>query len=152
MCDIINKKYQYIMKEVIIMEKTKLGLSAGILGAVAYLMFLFGGYVPGLLLVGYILLRESDCNLKTSAITALFATLLFSVANVVVGLLPDVINIFESLLSIFGAYIGIDFVSRIANFLYNVLSLLKTVVFVFLAGMSLLNKPVQLPIVKKLVD
>lgn len=133
------------------MEKTKLGLSSGIVGAAAYLLFLFGGYVPGLLLAGYILLCETDEFLKGTAVTAALTALVISLVHTVIGLLPDIVNIFESLLAIFTVYVHIEFVNSIANFLYNVLSLLKTVAFVALAAMSLLNKPVQLPFVKKLL-
>ena len=133
------------------MEKTKLGLTTGVLGAIAYLAFLFGGYVAGLLVFGYILLREEDRTLKISAITALVITLAVSLVNVVLGLLPDVVNILESLLNIFEVHLGVAFLDRVYAFFYQLVSLLKTVAMIVLGGLCLLNKPVQLPFIKKLL-
>ena len=42
------------------MEKTKLGIPVNILGAVFYLLCMFGGYIPAILIAGYILIRETD--------------------------------------------------------------------------------------------
>ena len=44
--------------------KSNLGISVGLLGAVAYFAGLFGGYVPLLVVVGYILLREQNYWLR----------------------------------------------------------------------------------------
>ena len=42
------------------MQKTKIGISVGVMGAVMYFASLFGGYIPMLLLAGYIFLREEN--------------------------------------------------------------------------------------------
>jgi len=134
------------------MEKTKIGLSTYILAAIAYLTFLFGGYVAGLLILGYILLVETDETLKVSAVTALIVTLAFSVLNFVVGLLPDIVNIFDSVLNIFDVYINLNFIHNFFNVLYQILSLLKNVALILLAVAAFFKKPVQIPFVKKLFE
>ena len=133
------------------MEKTKLGLSTSILGAAAFLVFHFGGYVAGLLLVGYILIRETDLDLRISAVTALMLSLAFSLVNTLVGLLPNVVGIFESLLYIFDVYLGIEVINDVFNFFYNVISLAKTVIFLLLAVFTLVGKPIRLPFIKKML-
>ena len=92
------------------MEKTKLGVSAGFLCAAAYLLFLFGGYTPALLLVGYILICENDETLRISALTATILALAFSLLNLLIGLLPDILNIFESMLDIFNVYLNLNLI------------------------------------------
>ena len=133
------------------MEKTKIGLSAGILGAIAFLAFLFGGYVPGLLVVGYILLCEKSESLRVSAATALLITLAAAVLNLVIGLIPDLLRYVNSLLNIFDEYMDVDVVYNIENFLASTVGLVKMVALVGLAVFSFLNKPLQIPFIKKLI-
>lgn len=133
------------------MEKSKLGLSTGIVGAIVILLVLFGGYTVGLLAVGYVLLWEKDVSLRVSALTALLVALAASVINMVVGLLPDLVDIFSSMMNIFKVYLNLDVVYSIANFFYNIVSLLKTVALAVLAVFSLIGKPLMLGFIKKLV-
>ena len=60
------------------MQKTRLGISVGMLGATIYLSGLFGGYVAILLLAGYSLLFEENIWLKKSAVKAVALLLFFS--------------------------------------------------------------------------
>lgn len=134
------------------MEKTKLGLSVKICNALVFLLFLFGGYTVGLLALGYVLLFEKDQSLRVSAVTALLAAVAYSLIQMLISLLPNVVEIFVSMLNIFQVYVNANFLHNIYNFLSNILSLLKTVVFVILAFLAILDKPVQLTSVKKLLD
>lgn len=134
------------------MEKTKLGLSVKICNVLVFLLFLFGGYTVGLLAFGYVMLCEKDQSLRVSAVTALLAAVAYSLLHMLIGLLPDVENVFVSMLNIFQVHANVLLLNRIATFLYGVLSLLKTVVFVILAFLAILDKPVQLASVKKLLD
>ena len=134
------------------MERTKLGLKVSVMGALTYLLFLFGGYTAGLLVVGYILLCEESGELKKHALTAVLTAVVISAVNLVIGLLPDVVDVFRSLVVIFGGYLDGGIISSIANFLYAILSLAKTVVFVGLAAAALLGKSVKLSLIDKLLD
>lgn len=134
------------------MEKSKLGLPVPVLGALTFLLFLFSGYTAGLLLAGYILLREENVELRKTAVTAVLTAVAISAVNLVIGLLPDVVDIFESLFNIFGEYLGFSFFDSVANFLYSILTVLKTVVFTGLAVLALLNKPLKLGFIDKLMD
>lgn len=134
------------------MEKTKLGLSVKICNVLVFLLFLFGGYTVGLLAFGYVLLCEKDQSLRVSAVTALLNAVAYSLLQMLISLLPNVVEIFVSMLNIFQIYVNVNFLHNIYNFLSNILSLLKTVVFVILAFLAVLDKPVQLTSVKKLLD
>lgn len=134
------------------MEKTKLGLSIPVVGALTHLLFLFGGYTPGLLLVGYILICESDAGLKKTAVTATLAALLFSAANMLIGLLPGVGEVFGNLVAIFDEYLDLDILHYFAAFLSSIVSLLKTFAFVALAALTLLGKPLKLSFLDDLMD
>ena len=134
------------------MEKTKIGLSVGIVGAAAYLLVLFGGYTPALLLVGYILLCETDTGLKKNAVLAVCIQLAFSLVNTLIGLLPDVIGVFTSLLSIFTLDLSTWIINNIFNFFYNVLGLAKTLVLLVMAFLAYKGKTFELPFLNKLFD
>ena len=73
----------------IIMEKTRIGLPVGIMGALAFLLFLFAGYTPALLFAGYILICENDSRLRKTAVNALLLGLVFSALSTILGLLPQ---------------------------------------------------------------
>ena len=134
------------------MEKTKIGLKSGIVAALAYLLFLFGGYTVGLLFVGYVVLCEKDVWLRKTAVTALLVALCFSALSLLVGLLPDVLNLLYSLLRIFSVHIYLDIVDSIFSFFGNIISLLRTVVFVLLAVLALQKKTVEIKALDKLFE
>ena len=135
------------------MEKTKLGLSVTIMGALVYLVALFGGYTPLLLIAGYILIAEESIRLKKSAVTAILLAIAFSVLSFVIGLIPETLSILISFLEIFGVHdLYIPFINNVTNFLYATLSVLKEVAFVFMAGMALLGKLFAPPFVAKFFD
>jgi len=134
------------------MEKTKLGLPVGIVGAAAFLLFHFGGFTPGLLLLGYILLCETDTGLKNTALTAAALALAFSLVNALIGLLPSVVNLFTSLLGIFTVNVNTWLLDSIFNFFYQAVSLLKTVVMLAMAFLAFKGKVFEIPFLKKLFD
>ena len=131
------------------MEKTRLGLPVGITIAAVYLLVHFGGYTPALLLLGFVLLYEENKALKISAVTAVALALACSLINALIGLIPNLMELLSSFIRIFDEYYYQDMSSQVTNFLYNLLSLGKTVVFVLLAIFAALGKPVQLGFIKK---
>lgn len=134
------------------MEKTKIGLNVGVVAAVAYLLFLFGGYTVGLLFVGYVVLCEKDTWLRKNAVTALLVALCFSGLSLLVGLLPDVLSLLYSLLRIFSVHIYLDVVDSIFSFFSQIISLLRTVVLVLLAVLALRKKTVEIKALDKLFE
>lgn len=134
------------------MEKSKLGLSVAVMGAIVYLTALFGGYTPLLLVAGYILIVEESTQLKKTAITAFLLMLVFSAVNFVIGLLPDILDMFYSFLQIFKVYVHLNVIDSIANFLYSAVSLLREIVLIGLAVLALMKKPVNIPFINKLFD
>lgn len=131
------------------MEKTKLGLSAQVVSALAFLLFLFGGYVPGLLLVGFILICETNVDLKKTAVTALLLMIAFSAISTAINLLPNIYNAVVYLFRIFDEYPDADFIVDIFRFLDSTLSLIKTFTFVVMAVRSVLEKPLKLAFLDK---
>ncbi len=123
--------------------KTKLGISVGVMSALLYLGGLFGGYITLTLLVGYVLLKEEDRQLRLAAVKAVGVCLAYSLATCIIGLIPDLVNIPSSFLAIFDVYFTVSFLERIASFLYNILALAKTVILLLLAVMAVVRKEGQ---------
>lgn len=115
------------------MQKSKLGISVGFIGAAMYLLSLIAGYTPTLLVVGYVLLAEEDAWLKRTAVKAMVVTFLFSLAYMVLGLVPDVMGTISSFLNIFGGSFYLAFISNVISFFNNVLGLLEIVALSLLA-------------------
>ena len=135
------------------MEKTKLGLSISLVSAIVFLVALFGGYTPLLLITGYVLIVEESAQLKKTTVTTLMLAIAFSLLSFLIGLIPELLSVLVSLLQIFGIYdLHFTFINNVTNFLYAVLSVVKEVAFVFLAGMAFLGKPFIPPFISKLFD
>jgi len=133
------------------MERTKLGVSIPVMGALTFVVFLAGGYVAGLLLLGYILLCEENTDLKKTAVTALLITVGLSLVSILISFLPDVVDVFESFLSMFGVYLGGGFIDTFFNFLYRIFNVVKTAVLVVFAALTMMGKPVRLSFIDKLI-
>lgn len=132
--------------------KTKLGVSVAMMAAAAYLIGFFSGNVALLLIVGYVLLCESDEWLKKSVVKALAVGLLFTLISAVIGFIPNAISIVDDLFNIFGGSFSIGFVSRIINFINTVLSVFEKLLMLGLAFMAFDNKTIKLPLVDDLIE
>lgn len=132
--------------------KTKLGVSVAMVAAAAYLIGFFSGNVALLLIVGYVLLCESDEWLKKSVVKALAVGLFFTLVSAVIGFIPNAISIVDDLFNIFGGSFSIGFVSRIINFINTVLSVFEKLLMLGLAIMAFDNKTIKLPLVDDLIE
>lgn len=115
------------------MEKTRLGLSVGVVGAAAYLLSLFGGYIPVLLLVGYVLMFETNGWLKRMAVKAAVLTFLFSVATAVIGLIPDCASLIQNCAALFNSYVDISTIYTLQDILLDLLGLFEVILLLALS-------------------
>lgn len=133
------------------MEKTKLGISVGIFGAFIYVAAMFGGYVASIILVGYVLLMESNEWLKKTSVKALATLACFSFALLLIGVIPDVLNWIASLINLFGANLHFSFIVEAFNVITKLVGLLKDVVFIVLIYKALNQGTIKLPVVDNLI-
>lgn len=134
------------------MEKTKLGISVALMAAVVTLLGFYGGYIIGVIAIAYVLLQEENEDLKKHALRVLALMLGFSLCSTLINLIPNVLNLFYSFMELFNVHIYSSVISSCFNFLGNVLSLLKTVVFLLLTYGALAKKEIKLPLVDKLIN
>ena len=135
------------------MQKAKLGISVGLLGAIIYFASAFGGgYLAALLLCGYVLLAEDNPWLRKTSVKAVLLLVLFSLISVILGLIPDIWEAITNLLMAFDQYPSSNFISGINLTISSAISIVKSVLFVILGLKALNQGAIKLPIIDKLID
>lgn len=134
------------------MEKTKLGVSAGLVAAVAYLTALFGGYLIPVLIAGYVLICEQDAWLRKNAVKAVVLSICVSLLAALINLLPDAMDFVSSVINVFGFNFRLAFIDNVAAVFMNILRLLEKVLFVVMGLMALKRKEIPVPGLDKLLE
>lgn len=134
------------------MEKTKLGISVELLGVIVFAAALFGGYFPLLLVAGYILLREENEWLRKSAVQAVATSIVFSFLIYAVGLIPDALDWFGSLINIFGTSFYFSIVNGIINAVTSALSIIREILFLLMILKGFKQESIQIPVVDKIIE
>jgi hypothetical protein len=137
--------------------KSKLGISVGLIAAVTYFIALFGGLIPLLLIVGYVLICESERWLKVSALKALIVYVAFALLSVVVGFLPDIFALFNNFIKAeyFGAtayYAFHGIFTSVISFINGLLNITENVIFIILGIFALGKKTFNLGFVDKFIN
>lgn len=134
------------------MQKARLGVGVGLIGAAMYFMGFFSGYLVAVIITGYVLLMEQDEWLKKTVVKALSLMILFSLCSAIVNLIPNVIACFNSLVSGFSGYLVISVFSRMASFVVSALDILEKVLFIILGILALNQKTIAIPFIDKMID
>jgi len=134
------------------MQKTKLGISVGLLGAAICFSGLFGGYLVTTILAGYVLLFEENVWLKKTGIKVIALMFSFSLLGAIIGLLPNGIGIIDSVFNIFGGTFSINFITRIVALTNDVLNFIQIVVFVLLGIKAFSQGTLRIPVVDNIIN
>ena len=135
------------------MEKTKLGISQGMLGGVVYFTAALLGYISLFIVGGYILLVEKTEWLKKCVVKAVVLMLLYSLFSTVIGLIPQIFSygsVDDALLG--GYYLYLTGAYSIVAVILVVLNLVRIVLFIALGVKALNEKTIQIPVVDRLID
>lgn len=134
------------------MQKSKLGISVGIVGALLYFAGLFNGLLLIAIIAGYVLIAEENQWLRRTAVKSVVLYILFALVSAAIGLLPDTIGFISSFFEIFGGSVSVPFISSSAAFIDNGLSIFKTVLFVLLGIKALNQGTIVIPFIDKMVN
>ena len=134
-----------------IMQKTKLGISVGLLGAALYFMGLFSGYLVTVLLAGYVLLCEDNEWLKKTAVKAVSLMVLFSFLSAVMNLIPNTFGVISNIVSLCGGNFYVAYISNIINVFEGIFNLIEKILFLILGLKALNQKTISVPIVDGLI-
>ena len=134
------------------MQKTKLGISVGLLGAALFLSCLFGGYTIAIILAGYILLFEENVWLKKATVKGVALMFGFAFISSVIYLIPNAITFIDSICNVFGGDFYISFVSNVIDVIDNVLGIAEKLLFIVLAIKAFNQGTVKIPVIDSLVN
>lgn len=115
------------------MQKTRLGISVGMLGAAIYLTGLFSGYLVAVLLAGYVLMFEENEWLRRTGVKAVSLMVLFSLITVLVNLLPDIMSCISNVSYAFGGNYRAEVISNLGSALTGAVKIVESLVFIVLA-------------------
>lgn len=134
------------------MQKTKLGISVGLMGAIAYFAGLFSGYLVAVLIFGYIMLVEDNPWLRKTAVKSIVLLVTFSALSAVIGLIPDFISFINTIFNVFGSHFSLAILTNILAVISSALSILKTVVFLVLGLKALNQGTLTIPVVDNMTN
>ena len=129
------------------MEKTKLGVSVAAFGAFMFVAAGVGGFVPAVILAGYVLLMESNEWLRKTAVKALATLAVFNFIIALVGVVPDALGAFYTITSL-----RIGFLTDLFNGIVRILGILKDLAFLGLAFKALNQGTIKIPVVDGIVE
>ena len=134
------------------MQKSKLGISVGLLGAALFFACFFGGYTVAVILAGYILLFEESVWLKRTAVKGVVLMFGFAVLSSVIHLIPDAIRIVNSIFYLFDGSFSISFISKIIDVIDNVISVTEKILFIVLGFKALKQETVIISVIDSFVS
>lgn len=134
------------------MQKTKLGITVGALGAITFFAGFFGGYLAAIVLAGYALLFEENAWLKRSVVKAVVLMVFFSVTVAIINVIPDLLEFVGNIASVFNGNFSIIKVNQIVNVLVSGLNLAEKVLFLGLGVKALSQATIVIPFIDKKVS
>ena len=133
------------------MQKTRLGISVGLLGAAIYFMGLFSGYLLAVLLAGYVLLFEENSWLRKNAVKAMSVMAVFSLLITVLNLVPNAIGFINDV-SIFGGSFYVAFLSNLISAAVAALNIIEKLLIIGLGVKALTQGTIAVPVVDNLIN
>lgn len=133
------------------MQKTKLGLSVGFLGAILCFSGMCMGYTATILLAGYVILMESEPWLKATAVKVMSIMVVFSVFVTGIGLIPDAIGLLNYFVALFGGSFSVLFLSNLVYLLQEILLFAENLMFLAMGLKALKMDTINVPIVDNLI-
>lgn len=134
------------------MQKTRLGITAGLFGAAIYFTGLFSGYIVLILMVGYVLLFEENGWLRRSAVKAVVLMMMISLLTMFINLVPNIISFMNEFVGIFGGHFSVSFLSKLASAIVSFIGITEKILFMILGIKALSQETVVISFVDKFID
>ena len=134
------------------MYKSKLGISVGAIGAAAYFIAAFSGYVGLIMLVGFVLLFEENGWLKKTVVKAISLLVVFDIALMLINFIPNVISSIDDFLNIFNGSLYLAIVSKITNFLSSAVIVVQDILFVILGLKALTQGTIPIKMIDSFIN
>lgn len=134
------------------MQKTKLGITVGAVGAITYLMGFFSGYFVTVILAGYVLLFEENAWLKRSVVKAMVLMIFFSVLTAVLNLVPDITGVIGNVITIFNGNFETTKINQVIKALTGGINIIEKVLFLGLGMKALSQGTIVIPFIDSKVS
>lgn len=134
------------------MQKTRFGISVGMLAAAIYFTGLFSGYLVAVLMVGYVLLFEENEWLKKSAVKMLALMIFFSFFTTLLNLVPNAIEIINNIFSTFGGYFTSNLLKGIVAAIVGILNFIEKILFIMLGVKAFSQGTIAVPFIDRIIE
>ncbi|MBQ1393573.1 MAG: hypothetical protein IIY81_08580 [Lachnospiraceae bacterium] len=134
------------------MQKTRLGITVGLLGAIIYFSTLFGGLFVAIMLTIYVLLFEKNEWVRKNAVKAIIVFILFSIISTIIQLIPDIIACMNYIIGIWGGYISANLLTKIADAMLSLVNIFRNITLILLGIKALNQGTIYIKTVDKLID
>lgn len=133
------------------MQKTKLGISVGLFGALLYIMGMIS-FLTLMIAVGYVLLFETNEWLRKSALKALVIVSVFYLLQIFVGIGSDIFATLNGFVGWFDTGFRFDYPLNLDTIILNGLDTIKYIILVVLAIKGYKQGSIKLKKIDKIVE
>lgn len=134
------------------MQKTRLGISVGMLGAAIYLTGLFSGYFVVVVLAGYALLFEENWWLKRNAVKAVALMVFFSLLITMINLIPNMLGVISNIVAIFGGVFSVSALDYFVSAVVSIIEIIQKILFVGLGIKALSQGTIAVLVIDNLIN
>ena len=135
------------------MQKTRFGISVGLVGMGVFLVCFFGGYAAAIILSGYILLFEENMWLKKTAAKGVILLVAFSLLSALIAFIPDILRLLNGFSTLFdGDYIEAEVLNKIINVIDIIIEICEKVLFIVLGIKALKQRTLKIPVIDALIN
>lgn len=133
------------------MEKTKLGISVGLLGAALCFTGLFN-YLGLIILAGYVLIFEKNEWLRKSAVKVVTIVIAFTIISTLIGISNSILDILNVPLSWVKIPFRLSWPLKIDSIVLSVLGILEKLVLLLLGFKAFTQGTISLGPIDKIID
>lgn len=137
------------------MQKSKLGISVGVLCSILFFACLFGGWLVSIVIAAYILINEENPWLKKTSIKAILLMILFTVVPAILQLIPGFFGVLDSIWHIFDEFINVEFFDTLERIIYainDIIYFVEKILFLLLGIFALKQSTIKIPGVDTLLN
>ena len=133
------------------MNKTKLGISVGLVGAALYFLGAIS-LIPAFLLAGYVLLFEENEWLKKTAVKMVVIIVCFSIASIGISMIQNVFSVINTMVRWVFSSASIYIPLNLDSLLRTILGFVENLILLILGFKALTVGSMKVGFIDKIVD
>ncbi len=137
------------------MQKTRIGISVGMMGAAAYFLALLGdvwGYLLPILVAIYVLKFEENEWLRRTVVKVVVIIASFTVLVATLTLIPNLLGFVDDIANIFNENVSVNWLNRTVTAIVTLVNLCEKVLLLLLCGKSLRQSTIPIPVIDTLIS